>query len=124
MKLGEHLRYASARGDETKVSLLLSMPGAQSFINYQDGEQGAAPLHAAADQGHQNVMDLLIAARCAVDLVTNEGTRHFTTQPLEHTMPSRRSSVTMVSDQKFGAQGNLLRLALTPHLAWVCLYTT
>ena len=73
MKWGQKLYYAAATRDETAVSLLLSMPDAQSFINYQNGEQGATALHAAVIQGHENVTDLLIAARCTVDLRTNDG---------------------------------------------------
>ena len=54
--------------------------GALSFIHYQDVDnavdpstRGFTPVHIAAQNGHVTVTDQLIAARCNVDLQTNDG---------------------------------------------------
>jgi hypothetical protein len=70
---GEELSSAANHGDAATVSKLLSMPGAHSFINYQD-EHGFAPLHFAAQNDQQTVTVLLIAARCNIDLQDKDGT--------------------------------------------------
>ena len=44
--MGAQLLAAARDGDTTAVRTLLSMPGAQSFVDYQD-EHGATPLHLA-----------------------------------------------------------------------------
>jgi hypothetical protein len=65
---------AVLRDDAATVSTMLSAPGSQSFINYQDAaHEGGTPLHAAACQGHAGVTELLIAARCNVDLQHSSG---------------------------------------------------
>ncbi len=69
---GQQLAKAAYDGDAAKVSTLLSTPGAQSFINYQDAH-GSTPLHAAAENGHATVTEKLIAARCNVDLQNKAG---------------------------------------------------
>jgi ankyrin repeat protein len=69
---GQQLCEAARDGDAAKVSTLLSTQGAQSFINYQEVDGGTA-LHAAAFGGHVAVTKQLLAARCNVDLLTNDG---------------------------------------------------
>ena len=54
------------------VRTLLSAPGSQSFINYQDA-QGHTPLHYSTNFGHEAVSKRLIAACCNVDLQTKLG---------------------------------------------------
>jgi ankyrin repeat protein len=70
---GEQLRDAALLGDAAKVSTLLSTQGAHSFINYQDAEIGSSPLHLASQNAHASVTELLIAARCNVDLQDKVG---------------------------------------------------
>ena len=69
---GPQLLQAASHGDTSKVRTLLSVEGAQSFINYQDAT-GTTPLNMAARRGHAPVAELLIAARCNVDLHDTEG---------------------------------------------------
>ena len=47
---GQQLFEAARDGDAAKFSTLLSTPGAQSFINYQDAH-GNTPLHFATASG-------------------------------------------------------------------------
>jgi hypothetical protein len=65
---------AVLRDDAATVSSMLSAPDSQSFINYQDAvNEGETPLQAAAGLGHSGVTELLIAARCNVDLHLSSG---------------------------------------------------
>ncbi len=43
-----------------------------SLINYQD-TKGVTPVYCAAQNGHATVMELLIDARCDIDVQTNAG---------------------------------------------------
>ena len=70
--MGAQLLAAARDGDTTAVRTLLSMPGAQSFVDYQD-EHGATPLHLASYNGHASVTEQLLAARCNVDLQMKDG---------------------------------------------------
>ena len=69
--MGQQLCEAALIGDAAKVGTLLSTPGAQSFINYQD-VHGVTPLFVAAANGHETVTEQLIEARCNVDLQGGE----------------------------------------------------
>jgi hypothetical protein len=69
---GQQLCEAARDGEAAKVSTLLSTQGAQSFINYQDA-RGCTPLLFAAQNGHSAITEKLLAARCSVDLVTEDG---------------------------------------------------
>ena len=66
---GRQLYNAAKDGQIATVRTLLSTPGAQSFINWQDSV-GFTPLFIAAHSGHTGVAELLIAAQCNVDLAT------------------------------------------------------
>jgi ankyrin repeat protein len=71
--MGMVILNAAARGDAVTVrALLSSTAGALSLINTQD-ESGETPLYVAAENGHEAVTKLLIAARCNVDLQANNG---------------------------------------------------
>ena len=63
---GKQLLNAVDRGDTSTFSTLVSGPGAQSFINYQD-EHGLTPLSVAAKTGRAAVAELLISSRCNID---------------------------------------------------------
>jgi ankyrin repeat protein len=54
------------------VKTLLSTPGSESLINYQD-EHALTPLIHAAHQGHAVVSKQLLAARCMVNLEAKHG---------------------------------------------------
>jgi ankyrin repeat protein len=69
---GAQLFRAANHGDTSTVRTLLSVEGAQSLINYQNAH-GTTPLNMAARRGHAPVTELLIAARCNVDLPDLEG---------------------------------------------------
>jgi ankyrin repeat protein len=69
---GPQLLDAASHGDTSTVGTLLSEEGAQSLINYQDAN-GTTPLYMAARSGHAPVTELLIAARCDVDLHDTDG---------------------------------------------------
>ena len=69
---GQQLWKAARAGDAAKVSTLLSAQGAQSFINYQNAH-GLTPLQSAAFNGHEAVTEQLIAARCSVDILNQNG---------------------------------------------------
>jgi ankyrin repeat protein len=71
--LGEQLFNAARDNDTATVRGLLSVPDAQTFINYQDARELATPLHAAALNGNAAVLRQLIDARCSVDLQTKGG---------------------------------------------------
>lgn len=65
---------AVLRNETATVRTMLSATGSQSFINYQDTvNEGGTPLHAAAAHGHSDVTELLIEARCNVDLHHSSG---------------------------------------------------
>jgi hypothetical protein len=51
---------------------LLSATGAQSYINYTDGD-GCTPLFKAACNGHAPVVAQLIVSRCSINLATTKG---------------------------------------------------
>ena len=70
---GSQLLTAARQGDTGTVSTLLSLPGVQSFINYQDA-YGATPFFGAAAYGHSAVTKQLLAASCNVDLRSEMGT--------------------------------------------------
>ena len=84
---GQQLWEAARDGDAAKVRTLLSTEGAQSLINYQDAN-GVTPLYAAVGRGHEAITKQLIAARCKVDLQSENGC---TPQPLTGVRPSQRS---------------------------------
>jgi ankyrin repeat protein len=86
---GNQLGEAARDVDAEMVSKLLSTPGVQFFINYQD-EHGRTPLFMAASGGHAAVTKQLHAARCNVDLLEKNG---FTTLPAKGMRPSRSSSL-------------------------------
>jgi ankyrin repeat protein len=67
----ELLAFASL-GDAGKFEMLVSTPGAQSFINFQS-TTGATPLHVAAGNGHAAVTKHLLKARCNVNLQDRDG---------------------------------------------------
>ena len=69
---GAQLFRAASHGDTSTVRTLLSVEGAQSLINYQNAH-GTTPLNMAARRGHAPVTELLIAARCNVDLHDKDG---------------------------------------------------
>jgi len=69
---GPQILRAASHGDTSTVRTLLSVEGAQSLINYQNAN-GATPLNMAARRGHAPVTELLIAARCNVDLHDKDG---------------------------------------------------
>jgi ankyrin repeat protein/ubiquitin len=64
--------HAARDGDTVTIRTLLSTGGAHSLINYQD-ENGATPLSIAAFNGHMSVTELLIEARCNIELQTKNG---------------------------------------------------
>jgi hypothetical protein len=59
-------------GEKGTVTRLLSEPGAQSFINYQNAG-GLNPLSTVASFGHEAIVKQLIAARCNVDIRLGDG---------------------------------------------------
>jgi ankyrin repeat protein len=69
---GHQLCEAALVGDAAKVGTLLSTQGAQSFINYQDAH-GSTPILFAAQNGHSSVTEMLIQARCNMDLQREDG---------------------------------------------------
>ena len=73
---GQQLYEAALIGDAAKVGTLLSTQGAQSFINYQDA-RGCTPLYVAAGYGYASVTEQLLAARCNVNLQTEDGNTRF-----------------------------------------------
>ena len=68
---GRQLYNAAEEGQTATVRALLSTPGSQSVINWQDSD-GRTPLYIAAQCGTAGVVALLIAARCDVDIANQE----------------------------------------------------
>jgi hypothetical protein len=69
---GAKLFKAAEDGDEGKVITLLSTPGVQRFINYQNTD-GRTPLSIAIFGGYSTVTKELIKARCDTDLQGEDG---------------------------------------------------
>jgi hypothetical protein len=69
---GMQLSNAAKQGDAATVRMMLSKPGAESFINYQDADE-STPLHFAVVHQHAAVSKQLIKARCNVDLQSKLG---------------------------------------------------
>jgi hypothetical protein len=67
---GLQLYDAAKRGDR-KVRTLLSTQDAQSFMNFQDKDGDT--LQIGSGSGHAAVTEVLLAARCNVDLQTENG---------------------------------------------------
>ena len=68
---------AAFHGDSEIFRTLLSLPGAQSCIDYQDDDggllSGSTILHVAASKGSVSITEQLIALRCNVDLQMEDG---------------------------------------------------
>ena len=66
------LHQATSHGNALIAKSLVSMTGAQSYINYTDGD-GCTPLFKAACNGHANIVTQLISARFSINFVTTKG---------------------------------------------------
>jgi len=66
------LFQATCSGNTLIAQPLLSATGAQSYINYTDGD-GCTPLFKTACNGHAPVVAQLIVARCSINLATTKG---------------------------------------------------
>jgi hypothetical protein len=120
MKLvfGTQLLNAARDGDAVTVTALLYMPGAHSFINYQD-EHGFTPLHEATGgdehgKGHAAVTKLLISARCNVDLqeVTGFTPLHLAAQLSHQLEPSSMAKQLLAVRCRIDLQDVIGRTAL------------
>jgi hypothetical protein len=69
---GAKLFKAANDGDAGEVITLLSTPGVQRFINYQNSA-GRTPLSVAVLGGYSTVTKELIKARCDIDLQGEDG---------------------------------------------------
>jgi ankyrin repeat protein len=69
---GRDLFQAGSSGNALIAQPLLSAIGAQSYINYTDGD-GCTPLFKTASHGYAVIVAQLMTASCSINLATTKG---------------------------------------------------